>query len=410
MKRRWWGLVALLIVLAAPFLAQLRSGPSGEEVEVARVAGRVIQRSTLASGTLIYDRQAQLSPEVIGRVTSVQVKEGDRVAVGQVILTIDDQSYRAEVEQREAVVRLQHTDIDQSELAVADRRRKFARAEELIGRGFVSKANFEDLRFALQSAEVGLRMSLENLRSAEAALRQARDQLSKTVIRAPIAGTVIQVSIKTGETAVPSTIGIAGSSLVTVANTGTLIAELNVDEADIAQVEVGQKVSIHASAYPDQALIGTVQSLPLSARNADGTAGMGGGSSARTYSVKVQVSETGSVMLRPGMTCRAEIFSRSGRRMLSVPIQAVVAANRDDPGAASKDDGGEDESYVFVVVDSTARRRIVRTGEADDSFQAMQSGLKPGEMVVSGPYRVLRNLQDGDQVNPKMPAEAKPLP
>ena len=399
MKSKWIGLSALLIVLAAPFLAWRKSSGGEQAVQAAPAFRREIKASILASGNLVYEEQAQLSPEAIGRVTSVFVKEGDQVARDQALLTIDDRIYRTDMAQREAAVRLQRVGIEQRALAVNDFARKYGRAEELFKREFVSAATIEDARYRLDNARTELRTGREQLQQSLAALTQARDQLSRTVIRAPIAGTVTALNIKAGETAVPSTIGIAGSSLMVIADTKTLIAEVNVDEADIARVRIGQDVSIFASAYPDAPFAGSVRSLSLSPRRPDSPAA--GGAAPRTYSVKVSVRAPSSLVLRPGMTCRAEIFTKTPGRALSVPIQAVMTDGGEDASDQTRrnDDTDKDrDSYVFVVADGVARRRAVITGIADDEYQEILKGLRVHDKVISGPYKVLRHLTDGDEI------------
>lgn len=396
MNRKYLGLAALVAVLLTPLLVRFTTAAgSNPTVSVTEVMPRAIRSSILASGNIVYEDQAQLSPEIIGRVTSVLVREGDQVASGQVVLTIDDAAYRAEVAQRESVVRMQRLAIARRQLDTQDLFSKARRAEQLTERGFVTKVELESKRYEYESSLVGLRSDRESLRQAEAALSQARIQLGKTVIRAPVGGTVVAISIKAGETAVPSTTGIAGSSLMTIARTDSLIAELKVDEADIAQVRVGQTVSIEAASFPERTISGRVESLALSPRQNAPAAGAGSDSASRSYLVKTSISLANNLPLRSGMTCRAEIFHGENSRVPSIPIQAIRPLPEGESASAAPD---ATKGLVFVFERGVAKRRVVVLGRADDEYQQVVGGLKRGDRIITGPARILRNIADDDKV------------
>src|SRR5690606_29427820 len=246
MNKRWIGIGAVAVLLALPFIFRGGAGSDAKSVTVETVAKRQVRASILASGNLVFREQAQLSPEVIGKVSAILVEEGDLVEKGQVVMRLDEQVFRAEVNQQEANVRQQRINIDRQKLNVETQRRQWKRSEELHARGLLDDNSYENARHAFELAEVDLRGSREGLRQAEAMLSQAKERLAKTEIRAPIGGTVIAVDIEVGETAVSSATSIAGSSLMTIADTGTLMTEINVDEADIAKISEGQPVSVYA--------------------------------------------------------------------------------------------------------------------------------------------------------------------
>ena len=395
-RKRLLAVGAIAVVLALPFVFG-GGGEDGKLVQTEAAEARQVRASILASGNLVFREQAELSPEVIGRVRAILVEEGDRVEAGQVVLQLDEQVFRAEVEQQQASVRQQRIGIERQQLNVDNQRRKFERIKELHGRGLVDQNTFEDARHALEMSEIELRASREALGQTEAILSQARERLAKTEIRAPISGTVVAVHIEVGETAVASSTGIAGSSLMTIADTGTLMTEVNVDEADIARVAVGQDVSVFAAAFPDTALQGSVESIPLAPRSSGmGMAQQGNASLARSYSVKVRLADPGSLALRPGMTCRAEIYTASAAEALAVPVQAVFSNNEASTEVAPGKAPPEEEHFVFVAADGKAERRVVQVGLSDDSHQEITAGLQPGEQVVVGPYKVLRHLKDGE--------------
>lgn len=397
MQRKWIGITLVIAVIAIPITLKSLRSEAAKEVEIEAIEARTLKASILASGNLVYREQAQLSPEVIGKVTALLVKEGDKVTKDQIVLRLDEEVYKAEVASQEAAVRQQRINIERLSLNVSNQERQFKRSAELHARKLLGETQFEEARHARDIASVELRASREALQQAEAMLVQARERLAKTAIRAPISGTVTAVDIKVGETAVSSAMGIAGSSLMTIANTDSIMSEANVDEADIAGVKIGQEVIINAAAYPDKPLKGTVEAIPLSPKKTDAMTQAGSGSLARNYSVKIRLEPLSDVQLRPGMTCRAEIFTTSGAKALAIPIQAVFNDSSEDSAKPQQQSSAEaSRQYVFIDKDGKAEKRSVKTGLSDDSYQEIVNGLKAGERVVTGPYKLLRQLQAGD--------------
>lgn len=409
MKKQYIVGMALVGILCVPVVMKLTRDDPARAVEVDKIAYRDIKSSVLASGHLLYQEQVLLSPEVIGKVSTVFVKEGQQVAKGDLLLHLDDQSYRAEVAQQEAAVKQQRIAIEQQQLNLANQESQFKRKVELHGVKMISDAAIDDARFAVNAAKIDLRNSRSRLEQVEAILKQSNERLAKTTIRAPIGGTITALDIKVGETAVASQVSIAGSSLMTIANTSTMMTEVNVDEADIGKIVVGQAVAIHTAAYPDTPLTGEVLTIPLSPKQNPGLP-QGGASLARTYNVKVKLSDTRQLTLRPGMTCRAEIFTASSGKSLSLPLQAVLSNNEENTELASKKKGSGDkvqiktEHYVFINNAGKAEKRVVTVGVSDDSQQQILTGVKAGEAVITGPYKILRHLKPGDAVTSGAPA------
>lgn len=396
-------IVALALVIAVPVVISKTRANKGLEVEAETVASRTLRTSVLASGSLIYQQQVQLTSEVIGKVAAVHVEEGDVVAADQIVLQLDERQYRAEVEQQDAARRQYEISIERQQLNVANEQRQFKRYEELFGRQLIDETKFDEAKHRLALAQLELRQSREALQQVLAQLKQARERLAKTTIRAPIAGTVTALDIKVGETAVPSTQSFAGSALMTIADTDSMVLEANIDEADIGQLKPGQEASIFAAAFPETPLKGAVEHIPLSPRrNSAATQSASGSNLSRTYSVRLRLQANNGLQLRPGMTCRTEIFYDTSSDAMSVPIQAVVDGSK--TSADSKDDGKatDDNAYaVWVVKDGKAARRNVTLGVADDHYQQVLTGLALGDQVITGPAAALRQLSDGRSVQIK---------
>lgn len=383
MNRKLFILIAIVAAVIAVPLLQARLGGSAVAVQVEPLRPRSIQSSVLASGRLVHEEEAQLSTEEIGKVTEIYVDEGDRVKRGQLLLQIDDQRHRATVEQNEATVRIQEIAIQRQELQVQNLRTQWERMRGLHERNLIDDDSFVTATNNLQIAEVDLRSSRESLSQARAQLEQALDRLSKTRAYSPMDGVVTSLDIKVGETAVSSSTNIPGSSLMTIANPDSLHTEVNVDEADIANVEIGQAAQVFAIAYPDRPVDGIVDSIAVSAKVAEGAQGL-------SFAVQIRLLNPETITLRPGMSCRAEIFTATKDAVLAAPIQAILV--EEDLSAE------ETERYVFVKRGDTAERVAVEVGLSDDTYQEITSGLAEGDEVIIGPNRVLRALEDGDRV------------
>jgi HlyD family secretion protein len=375
------GLVVL--VVGAPLIQARLRGGSAVEVQVETLEPRVIQSSVLASGKLVHEEEVKLSTEEIGRVTAIYVDEGQQVKRGELVLQIDDQRLRAAVDQQEASVRMQEIAIQRQQLQVDNLRTQWERMQGLHERNLIDEDSFTTSSNNLQIAEVDLMSSRESLEQARAQLDQQLDRLSKTQVFAPIDGTVTTLDIKVGETAIASSTNIPGSSLMTIANPASIHTEVNVDEADIANVEIGQKARVFAIAYPDQPVEGVVESIAVSAKVAEGQQG-------QSFAIKIRLLDPEKITLRPGMTCRAEIFTATKGGVLAAPIQAILVEEDLSTDVVTRD--------VFVNRGGRAEKVAVEVGLADDTYQEIVSGLQVGDEVVTGPDRVLRALEDGDRI------------
>jgi HlyD family secretion protein len=383
-----------VLLIAVPFISKLTRGTDAKQVEVQEVELKLIKSSILASGTLAYREQVQLRSEVIGQVTELHVEEADRVNKGDPVITLEPKTYQAQVDQAAARVRIQQIAIERQRLLIKTLADRFERQKAMFAKNLVDEDSYEALESELALAKVDLRSLQESLAQARAALDQSEELLSKTRILSPIDGVVIQLDLKVGETVIAGTTNIPGSTMMVIADPSETLTEVQVDEADIAQVRVGQSADIFTAAYPDTPLSGTVQSIASVARQTPGQASL-------SFLVKILLDEQDTMIIRPGMSVRADIYTQSSEETLAVPVQAVLYD--EDLGEDEKLKDKEEQTYVFVMEDSKAVRKDVEVGISSDSDQEIVSGLKQGETVISGPFRVLRNMNDGDEVEEKEP-------
>ncbi|MGL6290466.1 MAG: efflux RND transporter periplasmic adaptor subunit [Silanimonas sp.] len=369
----------IVLVLALPFIAK-RGGGDAVEVQVANAAPQAIRPTILASGTLAFRTEVKLTAEVLAQVTEVLVKEGDRVQRGQVLLRLDPETYRNAIEREEANRRQALIRIDRQRVTLALREKQFERYQRLAEAQTIDRARFDEEKNQLELARIELKSTEEDLRRSEAILADARETLQKTEVVAPIDGTVVGVTIKAGETAVPSTQAFAGAQLMTIADTSAIEARLKVDEGDIAKIAAGQKVDVYPAAFPDNAVPGVVRQVAMAPILEN---------QGRAYEVIAELTPPEGLALRSGMSARADLFLGDGRTVLAVPVEAVIA---------SEPEPRKTVHHVWRVDDGRVAKVEVQVGDADDRWQAITAGLSEGERVVSGPGRALRQLVEGGAI------------
>ena len=383
------------VLAGTPFVDGALSARAVKPVETAIVTSRSLRPSVLSSGRIAHEEEVSLTAEVLGKVEGVHVEEGQPVRRGDLVLAVDSRAYMADVLHQRSAVRLEEIDVDRRQARIANLERQLERSRRLYDRELLDAHSLEALRHEFELARIDLRSTTERLQQARARLEQAEDRLEKTRVRAPIDGVVTALDIEPGETAIPSSTNIPGSRLMTIADPARVIAEVHVDEADIGAVRAGQPAEVVAVAHPERPLTGVVEFVANTAKTEEHRRGL-------SFLARIRVTATGGFRLRPGMSCRAEIFTERGHEQLAVPIQAIVTT-----GTSPKDT----REFVFVARGGSVRRLPVDTGRSDDTYQEITSGLREGDRVVTGPSRTLRGLRDGDPIGHEPePADASPVP
>jgi HlyD family secretion protein len=388
-RKQWIALGVISALIVTPVALKLARSDTDKIVDVEAASTHALSPSVLASGSLTYESQVTLAPEVTGRVQEILVKEGDDVKRDQLLMRLDPKLPRAAIEQNQAQVRQARLRIERAQVDFDAQVVKVKRYEALKANGMVDANSLQELSAARDLAEVDLRTSREQLSLALAQLSQAEEQLAKTEIRSPLDGKVTAIYVKVGQTTVPSYSGIAGSTLLDVADTTSIDAEINVDETDIADVKVGADARVVPAAFPDQTLLGKVDQVAIAPRMQSGQN--------KSYPVRIRLANTAGVVFHPGMSCRAEVLTASGvnGKVLAVPVQALRYEDNPDKSAKAE----KSVASVFVLESGRAKKRSVTTGAADDSYIAIKSGLKEGEQIIVGPAKTLLFLLQGDKVN-----------
>lgn len=359
------------------------------EALVETAAERVVQESVVAPATLVFRRTASLRSEVLAKVVAIEVKEGDEVKEGTVLLRLDPQTLTAVLAREEAGLRQNQINIDRQRNLVALRTQTLSRSVALLQSRLINQARVDEDRSQLSLAEADLRSAEQAFERAVASVAEAREQLGKTVVRAPFDGKVISIPIAVGEVAVPSMSSMAGASLAKIVDTSSLQAKAAIDERDVGRIAIGQQAEV---------FVASNQTTPLKAKVADiafevvqtRTTGTG----ANSIEVTLDVVPNPTVVVRAGISARASIFTGSSEKQVAVPVQAVVVVPRSRT---------VNDYFVWVIEGRLARKRNVVIGDSDSRYQAIKSGIRKGEQVVVGPPRVLDRLREGQSVTTGAP-------
>ncbi|MCK6529972.1 efflux RND transporter periplasmic adaptor subunit [Myxococcota bacterium] len=397
------GVIAALALLIAVSVVSSGTG-GGTEVYVQPASRRDLKSEVATSGLIEARKAVKIGAEVAGTISEVLVEPGQGVRVGDPLVRIDEESVAAEVERLVADVSLQRMAIRAAELGLEQARSDLGRVEALHGREVVSDGDLQDVRLKLRGADLEVSQARERLRQSEAMLRQARESLSKTTIRAPIEGVVTVVHLREGEGVIPGLTNTAGAVVMEVADLTEIWARVDVGESEVPVVRVGQPATVEVDALPGREFRAEVREVALQGERPTGDV--------TRFPVRLRLAAPDPA-LRPGMSLRARILTDERKDVLVVPIQAVVkrppevvaggpASATTAPAPAEHRDGEGDrkEDVVFVVREGLAERKVVSVGLASDSEVELAAGVEPGEDVVTGPYRALKDLSSGDPVRP----------
>ena len=418
MTRGWkllLAFVALSIIGAAAWSRFVRANRS-PEVRVEAVQERAVISTITATGQVRARRQVNISSDVMGRVTALTVEDGDEVEAGQILLTVDPSQIRALVSRARATLSQAEAQVAQQQANLLQVQRELARLEGIVEQDpdLVSLQVVEEAQTAVEVQGALVRSALFGAEQAEAGLEEVSDQLSKTTIRAPISGRVIRLNIEEGETAVVGTMNNPGSLLLTIGDLSGVEAVMAVDETDMPQIAVGDSAIVELDAFPARPLSAKVSSIGNSAIQS----GEGGPPAQVTGSVDFEVILTlldPPRDIRPDLSATADIIVDRKTRVPAVPIISVTVRS-DEPAAASAADGRPvalDESPtgpiaralqaqategVFVVKEGIAIWTPVTLGITGQEHFEILSGVSVGDTIVSGPYQIIQDLTDGDEV------------
>ncbi len=401
MKKRalWIGGIVIVVVAVVGFMAMRNNQDDTLTVETAKVAHRQIIQKVSATGKIQPKTQVKISADVSAKITRLAVVEGQWVEEGAFLVELDRERYLAAVESAEANVRSTRANANLVQQNLIRTEKEFARTKGLVDLGMESDAAY-DIAAAAYQVELARFESAENqVEQVQAQLKQANDDLSKTTVYAPMAGTVSDLNKEQGEIAIGSQF--QEDVIMIISDLSEMEAQVNVDENDIVSVGIGQSSEVEVDALIDQLLNGTVQEIASSANSAE----QGGGGQKTEFAIKIGIIDPPST-LRPGMTTSAEVAVKSNDNALSVPIQSVAirtvdqlvkeGETREDAEARYEADKDGFVEVVFCIENGIAVAHQVETGIQSDEFIEILSGIDEGAEIVIGSYRAIsRDLQNG---------------
>ncbi len=407
MKRKhvWLGVAALLVIATAAGAVLRGRGKKAPEVQTAKVERQEIVQKTSATGKIQPKTKVDISADVSAKITKLAVVEGQQVSKGALMVTLDQARYLAALESAEASVSSAQSNAALVKENMVQTESEFRRSQQMLEGGFEPQASFDAKRAQYQVEVARHKSAMDQVAQAQAALKQARDDLSKTTIYSPMAGTVSALNKEEGEIALGSQF--QKDVILTVADLSAMEAQVKVDENDLIAITVGQAVEIEVDALPDQLLGGLVSEIGSSAVSA----GAGTSEQKTEFEVKISLTDPPST-LRPGMTASADIITNTNPSALSVPLQSVVARpvdqltkkgeKRKDAEARYKADRDGFVEVVFCIEQGKAVAKQVKTGIQSNELIEILDGLTEGDEIVTGSYRAIsKDLTNGAAVTIK---------
>jgi HlyD family secretion protein len=409
-----WGIgLSVVGVIALISIVNATRSESGVEVRIEDVQSRDLVSVVNASGWIRPNRKVDVQSDIMGRITRMHVKEGQLVKRGDTLLQIDPTQSRAAVERArgalsEAQARAAQTNANYVQAQRnADRMRQLASVDS----GLVSRQDLEEAETQELVQKELYDASQFGVAQARASLNEAIDRLGKTVLQAPMDGTITRLQVEEGETAIVGTMNNSGSLLLTVSDLSVMEAVIRVDETDVPDIELGDSAEIKVDAFQRQTFRGVVTEISHSSvRPPESmTAGTGaGGGQAVDFEVVIRLENPPSI-LRPDLSATADVITDRRTNAISIPIIALTVRDRGEVEALPQEDpeasvaaasaaGSNDVEGVFVVRDGIARFVPVTVGIAGREHFEILAGLEVGDSVVAGPYEAIRALMDGQAV------------
>jgi len=417
MTRKHWIAIGVVVVVVVLVLINLKA-KGGKElpVQVEEVSRKDLEMIISASGSIKPKRQIDISASSIGKVTKVAVKEGDYVDQGQFLIQIDPIQLETTVDRLVAAVESAKAGERQAKYQLNQYESDLERAERLFKQGYLTDKEVKDAMTARDVGISNLEAAGQLVRQQEAQLSSARHNLKQVTIEAEMAGIVTRLNVEEGEIAIMGTLNNPGTVLMTVADLSTIEAEVEVDETEVVSIETGQSAKVTLDAFPDTSYAGIVTEVgnsPILSSSVSGQQGV-------DFKVVITVTDT-IPNVRPGLSADSEIIAARAENGLAIPIQSLTVRQKKDlKGASEKPDSSSADSTavkdekadeeiegVFVVVDGKAEFRQIKIGIAGQTHFEVISGLEEGDKVVSGNFRAIRDLRDGQRVKIAKKAEKK---
>ncbi len=413
-------IIALLIILSKSGV--IGNKDKGKSVEIANINTTTIVETVSATGKIQPEIEVKISSEVSGEIIALNVIEGQVVKKGDLLVKINPDLYTSGYNRTLSNLSGTKANLSQADASFKEAQANYDRNKTLFDKGIISKSDWDKSIATFEVAKANKQSAYFNVQSASATVNEAKDNLGRTTIYAPADGTISVLNVELGER-VLGTQQMAGTEILRVANLNNMEVEVDVNENDIVKIKVGNEANVEVDAYLKKQFKGIVTSISNSASStltAD---------QVTNFKVKIRIlKESYQDLLegkpatyspfRPGMTATVDIITKTRANVLSVPISSVVVKSdttavkgfkvedEDEKKAAPKSD--KKLECVFVKVGDKAKIRIIKTGIQDDTNIEVLTGLKKGDVVITGPYStVTKDLNSGDKVTTDKAEEKK---
>lgn len=416
-KKILWLVIIALVVIGGVWFASSQwknRSAQGVEVETATLNRQTIIEKVSATGKIQPEVEVKISSEVSGEIIDLPVKEGQVVKKGDLLVRINPDLYQSSIDRSVASLSTSKAGLSQAEAQLKEAKLSYDRNKVLLEKGVISKSEWDKIQSAYEVAAATKNSSYYNVQAAQATVTEARDNMNRTIIYAPVGGTISRLDVELGER-VLGTQQMAGTELMRVANLNHMEVEVDVNENDIVKIAVGNEAIIEVDAYLKKEFKGIVTSISNSA-DATLTADQ-----VTNFKVKVRIlKESYEDLLegkpdtyspfRPGMTATVDIISKKKADVFAIPISAVVMKSKsdaqkieaaNDKGNTTKTIAHDEKKWesVFVKNGEVAELRFVKTGIQDDQNIEILEGLKAGDIIIIGPYSIVsKELKVGEKV------------
>lgn len=415
-KKTLYIIIGVSLVLIVVLVVGKRAGWFGDsgnvkEVEVAKTEPIDITETVAATGKIQPEVEVKLSSEVSGEIIELPVKEGQSVEKGDLLVKVNPDIYQSNLQRMEAGLQNMRANYNQAQANLKQAEADYNRNKTLFEKGVISQAEWDAVVSNYEMAQASKESAYYNMQSSAASVTEARDNLSRTNIYAPMSGTISRLDAELGERVV-GTQQMAGTEILRVANLANMEVEVDVNENDIVKVEVGDSTIVEVDAYLRREFKGLVTEISNSADSQLTT------DQVTNFKVKVRILEESYQDLvegkpenyspfRPGMTATVDIITDKRENVIGVPISAIVVkSDTTANGNSTVKPGGEMHEAVFIKNNDEAKLRVVETGVQDGSNIEITKGLEEGEEIITGPYTIVtKSLKTGDKV--KVASEEK---
>jgi len=366
LRGKIWIGFGLVVVILLIVVANVKQG-SNIKVQVQKVKKGRIERIVSAPGDISSRVEVNINSDIMGKLMKLYIEEGDIVNVGDTLAKLDETDPRANLE-------IALSKLSSDSASFAQKKLMFERKKKLFEKELISREEYEQ-------AEISYKVAEASLEQSRAQVRSARHRLDKCVLISPIKGVVTKVNVKEGENVITGTMNNPGTVLMTISDLSTIEIVAQVDESEIPLVKVGDSVRISVDAFPDSTFIRVVRNIASKPIYTSGTGAV-------NYETKIRFVNL-SIPLFPGMSGNCDIIVQKKDGVLRIPLQSLVTRKK--------------KKGAFIVNNGKVHFTKIKEGLMGERYVEILEGIKEGDLVVTGPFKALKGLKDGQRVSYRSP-------